>query len=188
MTWSEVSETINACQRCPLGKTRKKPVIGNGNQKAQILFVAEAPGEQENMTGTAFVGPAGVVLDEELSFLGLSRSDIYLTNIVKCHPENNRAPTPLEQETCLPFLRHQFLLLHPRAMVLLGATACKRIIGQDFSILQNHGHVIERKNVFLCPTFHPSALLRDPSKKPLAKADLALFKELFQKTGLVSSK
>ena len=184
MTIEELGKEIEECRRCPLFSMRKMPLLGSGNIHSKIMFVGEAPGEKEDESGVAFVGPAGKVLDEEMAFLGLSRKEAYLCNVIKCRPPHNRTPSRSEQEACLPFLRWQFLFMRPRMMILLGSVASKAVVDPHFSIMASHGRIIERKGVLMCPTFHPSAILRDPMKKDVAWKDLAAFKEAIDREKL----
>ena len=170
-TWTELENFVNKCQNCPLCKTRKKPVMGRGSHHADIMFIAEAPGATEDEAGIPFVGPAGQLFDELLKNCGLTRDEIYITNILKCHPPGNRNPAELEKERCFPFLKYETYLLKPKIIVCLGRIAAQRIISPDFRITKQHGTWICRKNCYLTAVYHPSALLRDPSKTDLTKED-----------------
>ena len=158
--------------RCPLSQTRNKAVMGRGNLKSQVLFIAEAPGQNEDRDGIPFTGRSGELLDRLLAEAGMSRGEIYLTNIVKCHPERNRDPKPEEQEACMPYLKYETWLLRPRIIVCLGRIAAQRIIRPDYRITREHGTFIYRKNTWLTAVYHPSALLRDETKIPETIADL----------------
>lgn len=160
------------CKKCDLHLNRKNVVFGEGNLNSKIMFVGEGPGQVEDDTGRPFVGPAGKLLDKMLCAIGLSREEVYICNIVKCRPPGNRIPTTHEMETCIPYLRNQVLLIRPKIIVCLGATAAKGIISKDFKITQQRGQWIERKGYNIIATFHPAALLRDESKKVLAWEDL----------------
>lgn len=179
-TIEELENYINHCQKCPLCKSRKNCVIGDGNIKSKIMLIGEAPGEQEDLSGKAFVGPAGKLLDKMLDAIGLDRNDVYITNILKCRPPRNRNPLPEEQKACMDFLRHQFVIMKPKYIVLLGSIASKAIIDKDFRITKQHGIPIKKGDIIFLPTFHPSALLRDPSKKPQAWQDLLVLKNLIE--------
>ena len=157
---------------CPLSQTRNKAVMGRGNLKSQVLFIAEAPGQNEDRDGIPFTGRSGELLDRLLAEAGMSRGEIYLTNIVKCHPERNRDPKPEEQEACMPYLKYETWLLRPRIIVCLGRIAAQRIIRPDYRITREHGTFIYRKNTWLTAVYHPSALLRDETKIPETIADL----------------
>lgn len=176
-TYEELANFINHCSKCPLAHTRNKPVMGKGNVKASILFIAEAPGSSEDRDGIPFTGPSGKVLDTLLESIELKRQDIYLTNLVKCHPPRNRDPLPEEQEACIAYLKYETLLIKPRLIVCLGRIAAQRIIRPDYRITKEHGSFLYRKNTWLTAVYHPSAILRDPSKLEEAKADFKKIKE-----------
>nr|WP_249328884.1 uracil-DNA glycosylase [Wansuia hejianensis] len=146
--------------------------MGRGNLKSQVLFIAEAPGQNEDRDGIPFTGRSGELLDRLLAEAGMSRGEIYLTNIVKCHPERNRDPKPEEQEACMPYLKYETWLLRPRIIVCLGRIAAQRIIRPDYRITREHGTFIYRKNTWLTAVYHPSALLRDETKIPETIVDL----------------
>lgn len=170
-TWEELEAMLPQCRRCSLSGSRNKPVMGRGSRQAQIMFVAEAPGAQEDQQGVPFVGPAGKVLDVLLASAGLKRQEIYLTNILKCHPPGNRDPRPEEQEACLPFLKCETLLLRPPIIVCLGRIAAQRLIEPQYKITRQHGAWVHRKGYWLTAVYHPSAILRDPAKLEEAKKD-----------------
>lgn len=170
-TYEELKNFVDHCPRCPLAATRNKPVMGKGNLKSPIMFIAEAPGNSEDRDGIPFTGPSGRILDELLESIRLTRQDIYLTNIVKCHPPHNRDPLPQEQEACIAYLKYETLLIKPRIIVCLGRIAAQRIIRPDYRITREHGTFINRKNTFLTAVYHPSAILRDPEKLAETKAD-----------------
>jgi DNA polymerase len=175
--WEEMKTAIEKCHKCELGKNRTNTVIGKGNPDAAILFIGEGPGEQEDAQGEPFVGPAGKLLDLLLSAQMFKPDDYYIANIVKCRPPKNRIPFDEEAEKCLPYLRNQVLLIKPKIMVCLGATAMKYIIDKNEKITKIRGRWIERKGFSIMPTFHPSALLRDESKKVLVWEDFKKIKE-----------
>ena len=170
-TWEELEQFVNNCRACPLCRTRKHPVMGRGDHKGKLMLVAEAPGSQEDLAGIPFVGPSGKVLDELLAAAGIRRGDIYITNILKCHPPGNRDPLDQEKESCIPYLKYETYLLKPQAIVCLGRVAAQRLIDPDYRISRQHGTWIERRGCFLTATYHPSALLRDPSRMEEAKRD-----------------
>ncbi len=182
-TYEELTDFAVRCTRCPLSETRRKTVMGKGNLKSRILFIAEAPGGSEDQAGVPFVGPSGKVFDELLSGIGMGREDIYLTNVVKCHPPGNRDPFPDEQEACIPYLKYETLLIRPRILVCLGRIAAQRIIRPDFRITREHGTFVYRKNTWLTAVYHPSAILRDPMKMEETKADFAGILEKWKETG-----
>lgn len=171
-TYEELKKYVESCMRCPLSQTRNKAVMGRGNLKSQVLFIAEAPGQNEDRDGIPFTGRSGELLDRLLAEAGMSRGEIYLTNIVKCHPERNRDPKPEEQEACMPYLKYETWLLRPRIIACLGRIAAQRIIRPDYRITREHGTFIYRKNTWLTAVYHPSALLRDETKIPETIVDL----------------
>ena len=171
-TYEELNKYVESCMRGPLSQTRNKAVMGRGNLKSQVLFIAEAPGQNEDRDGIPFTGRSGELLDRLLAEAGMSRGEIYLTNIVKCHPERNRDPKPEEQEACMPYLKYETWLLRPRIIVCLGRIAAQRIIRPDYRITREHGTFIYRKNTWLTAVYHPSALLRDETKIPETIVDL----------------
>ena len=178
MDIEELTKIINHCTKCELCKTRTNCVVGDGNIQSKIMLVGEAPGEQEDLQGKAFVGRSGRLLNKMLESINLDRTKLYICNILKCRPPKNRNPKPKEERACMDYLRDQFLIMRPKIILLLGSVACKAILSSDFSIMRQHGQVIEKKGVFFVPTFHPSALLRDPSKKQLTWNDLQVLKKL----------
>ena len=170
-TWNEMEQHIAVCTQCPLSQTRHRPVMGRGDHHADLMLIAEAPGGQEDQQGIPFVGRSGEILDRLLHDCGLKREEIYITNILKCHPPGNRDPREEEKEACLPYLKYETFLLKPRIIVCLGRVAAQRIISPDFKITRQHGTWIDRKRCALTATYHPSAILRDASKYEIAKAD-----------------
>ncbi len=170
-TWDDVEAHIAACACCPLGKTRHLPVMGRGSRQARLMLIAEAPGAEEDRQGIPFVGKSGEILDSLLQDCGMDRKEIYITNILKCHPPNNRDPKEEEKEACFPYLKYETFLLKPAIIVCLGRVAAQRIIAPDFKITRQHGAWIYRKNCALTATYHPSAILRDTSKYESAKKD-----------------
>lgn len=177
-TWNDIEQHVASCVQCPLNKTRHRPVMGRGSHQADIMLIAEAPGGQEDQQGIPFVGRSGEILDDLLRDCGLSRQEIYITNILKCHPPGNRDPKEEEKEACFPYLKYETFLLKPRIIVCLGRVAAQRIISPDFKITRQHGVWTYRKNCALTATYHPSAILRDPSKYEIVKAD---FHEIVKK-------
>ncbi len=173
------------CHQCSLGATRTNTVFGVGNPAAEILFVGEGPGEQEDLSGIPFVGKAGQLLDKMLASIDLSRErNVYIANIVKCRPPHNRDPLPEERSACLPFLRLQTLLIHPKIIVCLGKVAATTLIDPEFRIMRAHGVWYERKGFWMTATFHPAALLRNENLKKDAYADLLGLKEKIQQLGV----
>lgn len=170
-SYEELKNFVDTCYGCNLSKTRNKPVMGKGNIHSDIMFIAEAPGNNEDRDGIPFTGRSGDFFDECLGHVGLTRDDIYITNIVKCHPPQNRDPLPEEQERCIEYLKYETALIKPKAIVCLGRIAAQRIIRKDFKITREHGQFIERKGTLLTGIYHPSAVLRDPRKKEEVFAD-----------------
>ena len=165
MTWELLESTCAACQKCALGATRTKSVFGTGSRDADLLFVGEAPGEQEDLTGTPFVGRAGQLLDKFLAAVDISREDVYIANILKCRPPQNRDPLPAEEAACMDFLREQVRLLKPKLIVCLGRISAQKLIKQDFAITKEHGQWFEKNGYLMTAVYHPAYLLRDPRKK-----------------------
>lgn len=173
-TWDNIEQHIAACACCPLSQTRRLPVMGRGSHQAGIMLIAEAPGAQEDEQGLPFVGRSGEILDRLLESCGLDRKKVYITNIIKCHPPGNRDPKEEEKEACFPYLKCETFLLKPKVIVCLGRVAAQRIISPDFKITRQHGSWIYRKNCALTATYHPSAILRDPSKYETVKDDFGI--------------
>lgn len=170
--WDELRSLCMQCQKCQLCKERTNVVFGVGNPNAEIMFIGEGPGEQEDLRGEPFVGPAGKLLDDMLSIIDLNRENVYIANIVKCRPPKNRDPLEDEQLACIDYLRNQVALVQPRVIVCLGRIAAKRIIDPNYRITQEHGTWIFRNNTWITAIYHPSALLRDLSKRPETFDDL----------------
>ena len=176
---TKLAEAVHACHLCELSKSRQKSVFGEGNPKADILFIGEGPGATEDSTGKPFVGRAGEMLTKMIeNVLHLPRSEVYITNIVKCRPPNNRVPTESEALTCRPFLQKQIALIKPRIIVTLGATAYRYLTNDDSPISRVRGTIIQGDRHKIIPTFHPSYLLRNPSAKKEVWHDLLKVKEL----------
>ncbi|MCI8342277.1 MAG: uracil-DNA glycosylase [Firmicutes bacterium] len=164
-SWQQLEEWCYSCQRCELCQRRHNVVIDRGSRQAQIMFIGEGPGEQEDLQGKPFVGPAGQLFDKVLVAAGFSPEEVYVANVVKCRPPNNRDPRPEEQKACINFLRYQTALLKPKIIVCLGRIAAKAVIDPDFKITKERGQWIQRKGIWMMATFHPSAVLRDELKK-----------------------
>lgn len=165
MDWSELKSVCENCTACPLCKTRTNLVFGTGNREADLMFVGEAPGEQEDKTGIPFVGAAGQLLDKYLAAVGIERDDVYIANILKCRPPYNRDPLPEEGDACIGYLREQVKLIRPKMIVCLGRISAMRLIKPDYKITREHGEIIRRGSFAMTAVYHPSALLRDASKK-----------------------
>ncbi len=183
-TWKDIEQHIAACTLCSLSRTRNRPVMGRGNCQADLMLIAEAPGGQEDQQGMPFVGRSGEILDRLLQDCGLDREEIYITNILKCHPPGNRDPKQEEKEACFPYLKYETFLLRPKMIVCLGRVAAQRIISPDFKITKQHGVFTCRKNCVLTAIYHPSAILRDPSKYEIVKKD---FREIVDKLHFLQS-
>lgn len=184
LNWAELERTCSVCTRCELCQTRTNVVFGVGPQDAKIMFIGEGPGEQEDLQGEPFVGAAGRFLDDMLSIIDLGRHNCYIANIVKCRPPRNRDPLPQEQDACIDYLRNQVSLIKPRIIICLGRIAAKRIIDESYRITSEHGRWIERNGVWITAFYHPSALLRDVSKRPETFEDLISLREKIQELGL----
>ena len=184
-SWETLEEKCRSCTGCGLCETRHHVVFGVGNRNTDVLFVGEGPGEQEDLQGEPFVGPAGKLLDDMLSILDLDRSsNCYIANIVKCRPPRNRDPLETEQEACIGYLRNQVALIKPKIIVCLGRIAAKKLIDPDFRITRQHGQWFRRGEFWMMATFHPSALLRDVSKRPEAFDDLMSLRTKMKELGI----
>lgn len=164
-TLDALQKLCESCQRCPLGATRTKLVFGTGSPDAELMFVGEAPGEQEDLTGVPFVGRAGQLLDKFLYAVDIERRDVYIANILKCRPPQNRDPLPEEEDACIGHLREQVRLIRPRVIVCLGRIAAAKMIKPDFKITKEHGQWFQKGSFWMTAVYHPAALLRDPRKK-----------------------
>lgn len=163
--WEELEEVVKQCRKCRLCETRKNIVFGVGNREADIMFIGEGPGADEDAQGEPFVGKAGKLMNMAFDMLGIKREEVYIANIVKCRPPNNRNPQDDEAENCLDYLRNQVILVKPKIIVLLGSVALKNILGKEYGITASRGKWLERKGILYMPTWHPAALLRDENKK-----------------------
>lgn len=173
LDWDTLEARCRSCQNCALAETRTNVVFGVGMRDAEVMFIGEGPGENEDLTGEPFVGRAGQLLDDMLSIIDLDRKrNIYIANIVKCRPPQNRDPLNLEQDACIGYLRNQVALIRPKIIVCLGRIAAMRIIKEDFKITKEHGQWFEKSGVQMTAIFHPAALLRDPRRRPETFVDL----------------
>lgn len=170
--WDALYEECIHCQKCGLAETRTNVVFGEGARDAEVMFIGEGPGEQEDRTGRPFVGRAGQLLDDMLAMIDLKREKVFIGNMVKCRPPQNRDPLNIEQEACIGYLRNQVALLKPKIIVSLGRIAAMKLIKEDFKITREHGQWIEKAGVWMMAMYHPSALLRDPRKRPESFEDL----------------
>jgi DNA polymerase len=162
---NQLYEVCANCHACPLVETRTNCVFGVGNPNADLMFVGEAPGEQEDLSGTPFVGRAGQLLDKFLYAVDIPREDVYIANILKCRPPKNRDPLPAEEDACIGYLREQVRLVRPKVIVCLGRVAAMRLIKSDFRITKEHGEWFEKNGFLMTAIYHPAYLLRDPRKK-----------------------
>lgn len=183
LNWDELEQSCRNCTRCELCRTRTNMVLGVGNRNADVMFVGEGPGEQEDLQGEPFVGPAGKLLDDMLSIIDLDRSGCYIANIVKCRPPRNRDPLETEQDACIDYLSNQIALIRPKILVCLGRIAAMRMIRPDYRITREHGQWVEKDGIWMTAIYHPSALLRDVSKRPETFEDLLSLREKIRQTG-----
>ena len=179
----ELEESIKLCNKCKLCNFRNNIVFGDGNKNARIMLIGEGPGADEDVQGLPFVGKAGQLMNKAFSGIGINREEVYIANIIKCRPPNNRDPEKDEINACLNYLRTQVVLVKPEIIILLGRIALQSILGEEYSLTQARGKIIEKKGITYIPTWHPAALLRDETKKidfwkdlKLAKKELGLKK------------
>lgn len=168
----EIRKECEGCRKCSLAETRTNVVFGVGNPHADVMFIGEAPGEKEDLSGIPFVGAAGKLFDKYLVAVGIPREEIYIANMLKCRPPKNRDPKPEEQDLCIEYLREQVRAVSPKLIVCLGRIAAMRLIKPDCRITAEHGIWFERGAFSVCAVYHPSALLRDPRKKDDMLADM----------------
>jgi len=172
MTLESLKKECLSCRACGLCETRNKVVFGMGKSNAEVMFIGEGPGEQEDLQGLPFVGKAGMLLDDMLEIIDLDRSKVYIANMVKCRPPKNRDPMNLEQEACAHWLRDQIKLVNPRIIVCLGRISAMNFIREDFKISREHGQWFIKDGIMVMAMYHPAALLRDSRKRPAAFEDL----------------
>ena len=170
--WEKLESECKSCQACALSQTRKNVVFGVGSREAEVLFIGEGPGANEDAEGVPFVGAAGKLLDDMLQMIGLKREAVYIANIVKCRPPRNRDPQPEEQDACIPYLNEQIKLVQPKIIICLGRIAAARLIHNGYRITREHGTWIQQDGIWMTALYHPSALLRDDSKRPETFDDL----------------
>ncbi len=180
MNLSELREQCLSCDKCQLCETRTNVVFGTGDEKSPVMFVGEGPGKNEDEQGVPFVGRAGQLLDSFLTAVGLERERVYIANIVKCRPPENRDPLPNEQEACIGWLREQYKIIEPKLIVCLGRVAAQKLISESFAVTREHGMVFEKNGVYMMGTFHPAALLRNPNNKPQALEDFHKIAEFYE--------
>ena len=182
--WESLKAACAGCTRSGLCETRHNVVFGVGKEAADIMFIGEGPGEQEDLKGEPFVGPAGKLLDDMLSIIDLDRkTNCYIANIVKCRPPGNRDPLETEQEACVGYLRAQVSLVKPKVIVCLGRIAATRLIRPDFRITREHGTWTEKNGIWMTAIYHPSALLRDVTKRPETFDDLLSIRDRLRRLG-----
>ena len=184
ISWELFDRQVAACTMCPLCQNIHNKVPGQGDKQSPLMFIGEGPGQVEDEEGLAFVGPAGQLLTRMLAAISLPRDRVYICNIVKCRPPNNRVPEEAEAEACKLHLRMQVALVKPKVIVLLGSTAAKNTLGPEIRITRDRGRWFERKGVWMMPTYHPSALLRDTSKKAEAWEDMQSLRDKLMELGL----
>ena len=173
LDWEQLEQACRSCQRCALADGRHNVVFGVGPRDAEVMCIGEGPGENEDLQGEPFVGRGGKLLDDMLELIDLDRSrNVYIANIVKCRPPQNRDPLNTEQDACIGYLRNQVALIRPKIIVCLGRVAAMRLIREDFKISREHGQWVERSGVWMTALYHPAAILRDPSKRPVTFDDL----------------
>lgn len=177
MTLDELKHEAEKCKKCSLCETRTNLVFGVGNENADLMFIGEAPGEKEDLSGIPFVGAAGKLFDKYLTAVDINREDVYIANILKCRPPKNRDPKPDEEDACIDYLRKQVEIINPKLIVCLGRISAMRLIKPDFKITKEHGIVYKKGGYEICAVYHPSALLRDPHKKEDMLKDMKMIKE-----------
>ena len=183
LDWNELEKSCQSCKGCSLCETRKNVVFGVGLKTADVMFIGEGPGEQEDLQGEPFVGPAGKLLDDMMAIIDLDRQNSYIANIVKCRPPRNRDPLETEQDACIEYLRNQVSLIQPKIIVCLGRIAAKRLIDPEYRITRQHGTWLQKGGIWMTAIYHPSALLRDVSKRPETFEDLLSIREKIQQLG-----
>ena len=184
ISWAQLYEEIGACRKCRLCETRNNVVPGEGNPHAKLMFIGEGPGQDEDRQGRPFVGRSGELLTRMIHAIGMERSEVYICNIVKCRPPRNRVPEEEEAAACKLHLRNPVALVHPKVIVLLGSTAAKNTLGPDIRITRDRGRWFNVKGTWMLPTYHPSALLRDPAKKREAWEDMQTLRDKLIELGL----
>ena len=181
--WEELEAEVKKCRKCKLFQNRNNVVFGVGNRNADIMFIGEGPGADEDMQGEPFVGKAGKLMNMAFEALGIKREEVYIANIVKCRPPLNRNPEDDEATACLDYLRNQVILVKPKIIVLLGSVALKNILGKEYGITASRGKWVEKRGILYMPTWHPAALLRDESKKINFIKDLEEVLEKYKNIG-----
>jgi len=175
-TLSDLKETVDGCTLCALSKSRTHPVFGDGRETAELMFVGEGPGRVEDRMALPFVGPAGKLLDRLLKNIGIEREDVYITNVVKCRPPDNRDPEPVELRTCGPYLQAQFEIINPRIICALGRVAAGVLLGGNVRITRMHGNKFEREGRLIVPVLHPAAALRSVDNMRMLEYDFDMLR------------
>ncbi len=183
--WQALEASCKNCTACGLCATRHNVVFGVGNPQSSLLFVGEGPGEQEDLQGIPFVGPAGKLLDDMLSIIDVTRENCYIANIVKCRPPRNRDPLPQEQQLCYPYLENQIALIDPKIIVCLGRIAGQKIMSPELRITVDHGRWQHKDGRWYMALYHPSALLRDVTKRPGTFEDLLAIRDKMREIGMI---
>ena len=187
-TLEELEYIVSKCHRCDLSQGRTNVVFGEGNKKARLMFIGEGPGYNEDQQGRPFVGKAGQLLDKMVEAIGLKREDVYIANVVKCRPPNNRNPYEEESVICIEYLRWQVKIINPDIIVCLGAIAARNIISPDFKITADRGKWIQRGSFYIMPSYHPAALLRDENKKKDSWEDFKKIRDKYKEVILTPRK
>ncbi len=183
-SWATLTQEVATCEKCRLCQTRTNVVLGEGDPHAALMFIGEGPGQQEDLSGRPFVGAAGHLLDKMLAAIGLKREQVYICNIVKCRPPQNRVPEADERAACLDYLRQQVALVRPKVIVCLGSTPTRMLLGDDMRITRDRGVWQLKKGVWFMPTYHPAALLRDADKKRPAWVDFQAIRDKLKELGV----
>ena len=161
----ELEKSIINCKKCKLCQRRQNIVFGEGNTNTKVMFIGEGPGGDEDKEGRPFVGKTGQLMNKAFDVVGIKRENVYIANIIKCRPPQNRDPEPDEIEACINYLRNQVMIIKPQIIVLLGRISLQNIVGKEYKITASRGKWIEKKGILYMPTWHPAALLRDETKK-----------------------
>lgn len=183
-SWPTLTQEVFSCDKCRLCETRQNVVLGEGDLRAALMFIGEGPGAQEDASGRPFVGAAGQLLDKMLAAIGMTRGQVYICNIVKCRPPQNRVPEPDERAACMPYLRAQVALVRPKVIVCLGSTPTRALLGDHMRITRDRGVWQLKKGVWFMPTYHPAALLRDLDKKRPAWEDFKAIRDKLIELGV----
>ena len=183
-SWQSLYDEIFACEKCELCRRIHNKVPGQGDIHARLMFIGEGPGADEDMQGLAFVGAAGQLLTKMIAAMGMTREEVYICNIVKCRPPQNRTPFPEEAAACLPYLRQQVALVRPKVIVCLGSTPTRALLGDHMRITRDRGTWQLKKGVWFMPTYHPAALLRDLDKKRPAWEDFKAIRDKLIELGV----